>query len=76
VLPLLNPWTENTIAIRSNRLEEELQVNNDQLIPKEKSKKRELIRMFEPIEGEMELIWAGAKFNYTLNKRTEKTTLH
>jgi len=49
-------------------------VNNDQLIPKEKLKERELIRMFEPIEAEMELIRASAKFNYTINKTTEKQT--
>ena len=49
-------------------------MNNDQLIPKEKLKERELIRMFEPIEAEMELIRASAKFNYTINKTTEKQT--
>jgi len=37
-------------------------------------KKRELIRMFEPIEGEMSLIEASAKFNYTINKTSEKET--
>ena len=29
-------------------------------------KKRELMRMFEPIEGEMSLIEASVKFNYTI----------
>jgi hypothetical protein len=41
---------------------------------KEKLKERELIRMFEPIEGEMGLIQASAKFNYTINKTPEKET--
>ena len=46
----------------------------DEVISKEKLKERELIRMFEPIEGEMELIQASAKFNYTINKTSEKET--
>ena len=46
----------------------------DELISKEKLKERELIRMFEPIEGEMELIQASAKFNYTINKTPQKET--
>jgi hypothetical protein len=37
-------------------------------------KKRELMRMFEPIEGEMSLIEASVKFNYTINKTPEKET--
>jgi hypothetical protein len=41
---------------------------------KEKLKERELIRMFEPIEDEMGLIQASAKFNYTINKTPEKET--
>jgi hypothetical protein len=43
-------------------------------LTKEKLKERELIRMFEPIEGEMGLIQANAKFNYTINKTPEKET--
>jgi hypothetical protein len=43
-------------------------------LTKEKLKERELIRMFEPIEGEMGLIEASAKFNYTINKTPEKET--
>ena len=43
-------------------------------LTKEKIKERELIRMFEPIEGEMSLIEANAKFNYTINKTPEKET--
>ena len=46
----------------------------DELISKEKLKERELVRMFEPIEGEMELIEANAKFNYTINKKSQKET--
>jgi hypothetical protein len=30
--------------------------------------------MFEPVEGEMSLIEANAKFNYTINKTPEKET--
>lgn len=44
------------------------------IITQEKLKERELIRMFEPIEGEMGLIEASAKFNYTINKTPEKET--
>jgi hypothetical protein len=43
-------------------------------LTKEKIKERELMRMFEPIEGEMGLIKASAKFNYTINKTPEKET--
>jgi len=43
-------------------------------LTKENLKKRELIRMFEPIDGEMSLIEANAKFNYTINKTPEKET--
>ena len=43
-------------------------------LTKEKLKERELIRMFEPIEGEISLIEASAKFNYTINKTPEKET--
>lgn len=43
-------------------------------LTKENLKKRELIRMFEPIEGEISLIEASAKFNYTINKTPEKET--
>jgi hypothetical protein len=43
-------------------------------LTKEKLKERELIRMFEPIEGEMGLIEASAKFNYTINKTPDKET--
>jgi hypothetical protein len=43
-------------------------------LTKEKLKERELIRMFEPIEGEMSLIEANAKFNHTINKTSEKDT--
>ncbi len=43
-------------------------------LTKEKLKERELIRLFEPIEGEMGLIEANAKFNYTINKTPEKET--
>ncbi|MGD6852043.1 MAG: hypothetical protein ACQCN6_08295 [Candidatus Bathyarchaeia archaeon] len=43
-------------------------------LTKEKLKERELIRMFEPIEDEMGLIKANAKFNYTINKTPEKET--
>jgi hypothetical protein len=43
-------------------------------LTKEKLKERELIRMFEPIEGEMSLIMASAKFNYTVNKTPERET--
>jgi hypothetical protein len=43
-------------------------------LTKEKLKERELIRMFEPIEGEISLIAASAKFNYTINKTPEKET--
>ena len=46
----------------------------DEVISREKLKERELIRMFEPIEGEMELIQANAKFNYTINKIPQKET--
>jgi HEPN domain-containing protein len=46
----------------------------DEIISKEKLKERELVRMFEPIEGEMELIQASAKFNYTINKTPQKET--
>jgi hypothetical protein len=46
----------------------------DEAITKEELKERELIRMFEPIEGEMNLIEASAKFNYTINKTPEKET--
>ena len=46
----------------------------DEAICKEKLKERELMRMFEPIEGEMELIQANAKFNYTINKTPKKET--
>ena len=46
----------------------------DELISKEKLKERELMRMFEPIEGEIELIQASAKFNYTINKTPQKET--
>jgi hypothetical protein len=40
----------------------------------EKLKERELIRLFEPIEGEIGLIKASAKFNYTINKPSENQT--
>jgi hypothetical protein len=43
-------------------------------ITQEKLKERELMRMFEPIEGEMGLIEASAKFNYTINKTPDKET--
>ena len=43
-------------------------------LTKEMLKKRELMRMFEPVEGEMSLIEANAKFNYTINKTPEKET--
>ncbi len=43
-------------------------------LTKEKLKERELIRMFEPIEDEMSLIKANAKFNYTINKTSENQT--
>jgi hypothetical protein len=43
-------------------------------LTKEKLKERELIRLFEPIEGEMGLIKANAKFNYTINKTPKKAT--
>jgi len=46
----------------------------DEVISREKLKERELIRMFEPIEGEMELIQASAKFNYRINKIPQKET--
>lgn len=46
----------------------------DNTITREKLKERELIRMFEAIEGEMNLIEASAKFNYTINKTPEKET--
>ena len=46
----------------------------DELISKEKLKERELVRMFELIEGEMELIQVNAKFNYTINKISQKET--
>jgi hypothetical protein len=46
----------------------------DDIISREKLKERELIRMFEPIEGEMELIQTNAKFNYTINKIPQKET--
>lgn len=47
---------------------------NDEMVSKEKLKQRELERIFEPIEGEMELIQASAKFNYTINKTPQKET--
>jgi hypothetical protein len=43
-------------------------------ITKEKLKERELIRMFEPIEDEMRLIQANAKYNYAVNKTPQKQT--
>jgi hypothetical protein len=43
-------------------------------LTKEKLKERELIRMFEPIEGELGLIEASAKFNYAINKTPDKET--
>jgi len=43
-------------------------------LTKEKLKEREIARMFEPIEGEMGLIEANAKFNHTINKTPEKET--
>ncbi len=43
-------------------------------LTKEKLKERELIRMFEPIEGEISLIKANAKFNHTVNKTPERET--
>ena len=46
----------------------------DEIICKEKLKERELGRMFEPIEEEMELIRAGAKFNHTITKISQKET--
>ena len=36
--------------------------------------RKELMRMFEGIEGEMDLIKASAKFNYAINKTPEKYT--
>jgi len=45
-----------------------------EIISKEKLKERELMRMFEPIEGEMELIKASAKFNHAINKIPQKET--
>lgn len=47
---------------------------NDEMVSKEKLKQRELERIFEPIEGEMEVIQASAKFNYTINKTPQKET--
>ncbi len=46
----------------------------DEIISKEKLKERELMRMFEPIEGEMELIQANAKFKHAINKIPQKET--
>jgi hypothetical protein len=46
----------------------------DEIISKEKLKERELMRMFEPIEDEMGLIQASAKFNHTINKTPQKET--
>jgi hypothetical protein len=43
-------------------------------LTKEDLKKRQLVRMFEPIEGEMSLIEACVKFNYTINKTPQKET--
>ena len=43
-------------------------------LTKEKLKERELMRMFEPVEGEIRLIEANAKFNHAINKTTEKET--
>jgi len=43
-------------------------------LTKEKLKERELMRMFEPIQDEIGLIEASAKFNYTINKTPEKET--
>lgn len=47
---------------------------NDEMISKEKLKERALVRMFEPIESEMQLIQASAKFNYTINRTPQKET--
>ena len=46
----------------------------DEIISKGKLKERELMRMFEPIEGEMELIQANAKFKHAINKIPQKET--
>ena len=46
----------------------------DEIICKEKLKERELMRMFEPIEEEMELIQASAKFNHAINKNSQNET--
>ncbi len=46
----------------------------DDLITREEMKERELIRIFEAIEGELNLITASAKLNYTINKTHEKET--
>ena len=46
----------------------------DEIISKGKLKERELVRMFEPIEGEMELIQANAKFKHAINKIPQKET--
>ena len=46
----------------------------DDVTTREKMKERELIRIFEAIEGELNLITASAKFNYTINKTHEKET--
>ncbi|MCW4010968.1 MAG: hypothetical protein NWF05_10170 [Candidatus Bathyarchaeota archaeon] len=41
------------------------------LISREKLKEKELMRIFEDIDGEIALMAATAKFNYNLNKTTE-----
>lgn len=46
----------------------------DQPIDEAKLRERELARIFEPIEGEMALIQASAKFNYAINKTPQKET--
>jgi hypothetical protein len=43
-------------------------------LTKEKLKERELMRVFEPIEDEIGLIKANAKFNYVISKTPEKET--
>jgi hypothetical protein len=43
-------------------------------LTKEKLKEKQLRRMFEPIEDEVGLIRASAKFNFTINKTPEKET--
>ena len=45
-----------------------------ELISKETLKERELVQMFEPIEDEMVLIQASAKFNHAINRMPKKET--